>query len=222
MQDGVELTPTFGWPPGRLVFLLAGGIDSVAGAVENAEDNQEAALAGVAAQSVDDKDLVICIAASGATPFTVACLKEAKRRGALTVGISSNFQSQISKSADISIATDTGPETISGSTRLKAGTAHKIVLNLLSTLIMVRLGHVYRGMMVDMQISNGKLRTRAVRMVCLLGEVSEEEAADALVRSGGAVKSALLIARGLSPSDANKLLHEYGGNLRLAMAAASS
>jgi N-acetylmuramic acid 6-phosphate etherase len=219
MQDGVELTPTFGWPAARLVFLLAGGPASLAGAVENAEDDRDAARIGVAAHGMDDRDLVICVAASGTTPFTVTCLEEANLRGALTVGIASNPDSPLLKSARAPILTETGGEVISGSTRLKAGTAQKIVLNLLSTLLMIRMGHVYRGMMVDMKIGNEKLRKRAIGMVCILGGVTERQAADALAGGGERVKNALLIVRGVSPADADRLLREHEGSLRSALAA---
>jgi len=143
VQDGAELMPTFSWPQDRLLLLIAGGREALIQAVEGAEDESEEAVGLVRRHSIDARDVLIAVAASGTTPFTLACLQEAKQRGALTVGIANNRNTPILENAEHPIWLDTGPEPIAGSTRMKAGTAQRIALNVLSSLVMIRLGRVY-------------------------------------------------------------------------------
>src|SRR5690348_5693726 len=157
IQDGAELLPTFGWPADRLLLLIAGGDAAVLRAVEGAEDNAEGAAALIDRHGLDPRDALVAVAASGTTPFTVAALREAQRRGALTVGIANNPDTPLLVDADHAIRLDTGAEPIAGSTRMKAGTAQRVVLTLLSSLVMIRLGFVYRGLMVEMRPVNVKL-----------------------------------------------------------------
>ncbi len=219
--DGAELGPTFDWPEQRALALVAGGDAALLHAIEGAEDNVEDAVARIASAGVSAPDVVIGIAASGATPFTLAAVEEARARGALTIGVANNAGVPLLRASEIPILIETGEEPISGSTRFKAGTAQKVVLNLLSTEIMVRLGRVYRGMMVHMRPTNAKLRRRAERMVAVLADVDEQRARLALVSAGDDAKLAVLIAKGAEQSQAQKLLDQSEGNLRHALAALS-
>lgn len=160
VQDGVELTPTFNWPEDRRGFLIAGGVDALLRSVENAEDDADNARAQCADAGINADDVVIGIAASGKTPFTIAAIREAKSRGALTIALANNPDTPLLDTADHALLLHTGAEALAGSTRMKAGTAQKICLNLISTLIMVRMGRVKKGMMADMQATNAKLRHR--------------------------------------------------------------
>lgn len=167
VQDGAELPPTFDWPRERLVLLIAGGEAALMQSVENAEDDPASATAAIAHHRIGADDVIIGIAASGTTPFTIAAVREAGACGALTIGVANSPSSPLLAAAAHAICVDTGAEAIAGSTRMQAGTAQKVVLNLFSTLAMVRLGRVYRGLMVDMQATNDKLRGRAVQDVVL-------------------------------------------------------
>lgn len=218
MQDGAELSPTFDWPRNRLVLLMAGGEAALMHAVENAEDRDDLARAQVAEAELGSPDVVVGIAASGATPYTVACLQAARIAGALTIAIANSPGAPLLAAADHAIVIETGAEPIAGSTRMKAGTAQKVVLNLFSTALMTRLGRVYGGQMVDMLARNNKLRARAVRMLQGLSGCSPEAAATALGQAGGTVKVAMLILRGLSRADADLLLARHHGRLREALA----
>ncbi|MEZ0282066.1 N-acetylmuramic acid 6-phosphate etherase, partial [Methyloceanibacter sp.] len=160
VQDGAELAPTFGWPDERLLFLIAGGEEALLRSVEGAEDDAEGGTRLIVQHAVTAQDVLIAVAASGTTRFTLACLREAKRCGALTLGIANNGASPILDEADHPILLDTGSEPIAGSTRMKAGTAQKVALNTLSTLLMTLLGKVYRGLMVDVRAVNEKLVKR--------------------------------------------------------------
>ena len=218
VQDGTELPPTFNWPDDRVVYLIAGGERAIMKAVENAEDSVEEGTAGIRNNNIGPSDVVIGVAASGQTPFTIAALKEAAARGAQTVGISNNAQAPILESCSHPILADTGEEVIAGSTRMKAGTAQKVILNLLSSLIMVRMGRVYRGLMVNMRATNAKLRRRSEIMVMQITDCSEATAADAILQAGGDLKTAVLIASGASPQEAQGALERNDGNLRRALA----
>ena len=156
-QDGAELMPTFSWPRERLVLIIAGGEPALTQSIEGAEDEIDQGIQQVRDHKADSKDVLIAVAASGTTPFTLACMREGKRAGALTIGIANNRGTPILSEADHAIWLDTGSEPIAGSTRLVAGTAQKIALNLLSSLLMILLGRVYGGLMVDMQATNEKL-----------------------------------------------------------------
>jgi N-acetylmuramic acid 6-phosphate etherase len=218
VQDGVELTPTFGWPAERLVFAIAGGLDALTRAIEGAEDDRAAGVAAIAGPGVGADDVCIAVSASGATPFTCAACDEARARGALTIGIANNAGAPLLAVADHPILIASGAEPVAGSTRMTAGTTQKIVLNLLSTLVMVRLGRVYDGLMVDVVATNDKLHARAVDMVRRIAGVDDSGAQRALAAAGGHVKLAALIAIGQSRDAGRALLDRHGGDLRAALA----
>ncbi len=217
VQDGAELPPTFDWPEQQLGLLIAGGQAALTRAVENAEDSTDFAEADMAAQKPGSLDVVIALAASGATPYAVACLELAKKAGALSIGIANSPNARLLAIADHPILIETGAEPIAGSTRLKAGTSQKIVLNLLSTTIMLRLGRVWRGQMVDMVARNEKLRRRALRMVRSLTGCTEEDARAALAKAGGRTKLAILLLRGLDADEAASRLAQSQGHLGAAL-----
>jgi len=217
-QDGAELLPTFDWPEDRLLLLVAGGAAALLRAVENAEDEAGQATRLIADHALDACDVLIAVAASGATPFTLACLDAAKEAGALTIGIANSLDAPLLQQADHAILVQTGAEPIAGSTRMKAGTAQKIVLNLLSTLLMLRLGRVYRGQMVDMRAGNAKLRARAERMLAGLTGCTDVAARMALAAADGKVKLALLLLEGLDRTAAEALLARHHGRIRPALA----
>lgn len=217
VQDAVELMPTFDWPEDRLVLLMAGGNAALLRSMENAEDRADLAVASVAQHGIAAGDVLLGIAASGTTPFTVAAVRAARQQGALTIGIANSARTPLLEAAEFPVLIETGPEAIAGSTRMKAGTAQKVALNLFSTAVMVRLGRVYRGKMVDMQARNAKLRARAVRMLRELTDCSAAEARLALEGAGGKVKLAVLIVRGMEPAEAEALLVQHRGNLRAAL-----
>lgn len=217
--DGTELHPTFGWPIERLVFLMAGGTDALVRAREGAEDDAEAAKGEVAAHAIGSDDVVIGVAASGRTPFTVAAIAGGRRSGALTIGITNNPDSPLAEAAEHFVVAATGSEIVAGSTRMKAGTAQKAALNLLSTAIMVRLGLTYRGRMVAMRVSNAKLQRRARAMVQDLAGVDADAAARGLEAGGNDIRHAVLIAHGAPPDTAATLLLAHGGRLHAALAA---
>jgi N-acetylmuramic acid 6-phosphate etherase len=217
VQDGAELAPTFNWPRERVAFAIAGGEAALLQAIENAEDQSASGKARIAELGASANDVVIGLAASGETAFTIAALEAARAQGALTIGIANTPNASLLKVCHHPILIDTGAEAIAGSTRLKAGTAQKVVLNLLSTLIMVRLGRVYRGLMVDMRPTNAKLRRRAAHMVMTIAGANESEAEQALATADGDVKLAALLVRGLDRRAAQALLDRHDGNLRSAL-----
>ena len=219
VQDGAELMPTFSWPQERLVLLMAGGPNALVRSVEGAEDEVELAEQLVSQHAVDGRDVLIAVAASGTTAFTLACLREAKRRGALTIAIANNFGTPLLEEADHPIWLDTGAEPIAGSTRLKAGTAQKIALNLLSTLLMILLGRVYDGLMVDVQAVNQKLVQRSEDILIRLTASSRDAARAALQQAHGSVKLAVMLLHGCDPERGAKLLDQAHGRLRSALAA---
>lgn len=216
VQDGAELTPTFDWPEERLGFAIAGGDEAILHAVENAEDSVDDGTEAMRRADIGPNDVVIGLAASGRTPYTLAAIGEAKARGALTLGIANNRGSALLRTADLGILIETGEEVVAGSTRMKAGTAQKIVLNLFSTLLMIRMGRVYRGLMVHMRATNAKLRHRAAEMVDMITGCGIETAARQLDRARGDVKRAALLASGADIALAETLLARHRGNLRLA------
>lgn len=218
VQDGAELMPTFSWPEDRLLLLIAGGSEALLRSVEGAEDESEAAIALVRRHAIGARDVSIAVAASGTTPFTLACLREAKTRGALTIGIANNRDTPLLVEAEHPIWLDTGPEPIAGSTRMKAGTAQRIALNLLSSLVMIRLGRVYQGLMVDVKAVNRKLVRRSEKMLLELSGRSREEVHDALQRTNGSVKIALLLLEGCDLDEAVRILDRAGGQLHAAKA----
>jgi N-acetylmuramic acid 6-phosphate etherase len=218
VQDGAELMPTFSWPEERLLLLMAGGNEALLRSVEGAEDEVGRAQNLVRQHVIDNKDAIVAVAASGTTPFTLACLREAKRRGALTIGIANNAGTPLLEEADHPIWLDTGAEPIAGSTRLKAGTAQKIALNLLSTLLMILLGRVYQGLMIDVQAVNEKLVRRSEDMLARLTGCSRTDARNALQGAHGSVKLAVMLLRGCEPEESVRLLDRAGGQLRAALA----
>jgi N-acetylmuramic acid 6-phosphate etherase len=216
--DGAELKPTFGWPDGRLHFIVAGGEAAFAASVEGAEDDVADAVKRIEAARLSESDVVVALSASGTTPFTEAALRAAGGAGAVTIGVANNPGTALLASARYPILIETGRELIAGSTRMKAGTAQKVVLNLISTGIMLGLGRVYRGMMVDMQPTNAKLKRRAVAMVRCIAGCGETEAVRALGETAGNIKAAALLALGHDRTAAEGMLAAHQGNLRHALA----
>ena len=192
VQDGSELPPTFDWPADRLVFAMAGGLDALVRSAERAEDNEAAGAQAMADAKIGANDVVIGIAASGTTPFTIGALRASSAAGAVTIAVANNPGAPLFEVARHRILADTGSEVIAGSTRMKAGTAQKIVLNLFSTAVMVKMGRVYRGLMVDMRARNAKLRRRAEAIVSEIVRCPAGDAARYLEQADGDVKTAIL------------------------------
>jgi len=218
LLDAVELLPTFSWPPERAVPVLAGGAPAVYQAVEGAEDDAEQGEVDLRAQHVGANDVVIVLAASGGTPYALGALQAARAAGALSIGLANNPDAPVTRQADIGITLDTGSEVISGSTRLKAGTAQKIALNTLSSAIMVRLNKVYGNLMVDVMPTNAKLRRRALQLAVRATGASESAAREALDACDLHVKTAIVcLHTGLSPEAARARLAAGGGSVRRAL-----
>jgi N-acetylmuramic acid 6-phosphate etherase len=217
VQDGAELIPTFNWPKERLLLLMAGGKEALLRSAENAEDETGEANQAIQQHKIRAPDVVIAVAASGTTPFTLACLREGKRGGAFTIGIANNHGTPILDEADCAIFLDTGPEPIAGSTRMKAGTAQRVALNLLSSLVMIRLGRVHEGLMVDLQAINAKLARRSENILIRLTGRTPAEVRDALGRANGSVKLAVLLLHGHSFDEAMRALDQADGRLRTAL-----
>ena len=217
--DAAECPPTYGTDPGLVVAVVAGGAVGVARSTEHSEDEGEAAVAALEELKISEVDSVVGITASGRTPYVVEGLRAARAMGALTVSIANNQDAESSSVADIAIETPTGPELVAGSTRLKAGTAQKIVLNALSTLVMVRLGRTFGNLMVDVAPGNEKLRDRGRRIVEAATGASSEDAATALDSADGSVKVAVvMLLADVSAEDAGRRLAD-GRSVREALAA---
>lgn len=217
-QDAAELPPTFAWPYERAIALMAGGGQALQQAAEGAEDSTEEARAALAGLKLERNDVVIALAASGRTPYAIAALEYAREVGALAIGIYNNREGKLGAAADIAIVVDTGPEFLAGSTRMKAGTAQKVALNCLSTAVMIRLGFVYRGKMVEMKPTNAKLVLRAGRIVADLAGCELDVAAKALEEAGGSIKLAtVMLLKSLSRAEAEALLAAGQGNLKAAL-----
>ena len=217
--DASECPPTYGVPPTMVVGLIAGGLDALVNASEGAEDRKEAGSADLVNINLTERDVVVGIAVSGRTPYVIGALDYAKAKGATTVALTCNPDSPIARMAHISISPLVGPEVITGSTRMKSGTAQKLVLNMLSTASMVRIGKTYGNLMVDMIASNGKLVARAARMVSQATGNSVEEAEAALASAGNDSKLAILmLLTGEAAAPARARLAAAGGVLRRAMA----
>lgn len=208
VQDGTELPPTYGWPRSRLIYLLAGGEKALLSSVEGAED--DATAGREAASALDANDVLVGVAASGRTPYTLAAIEEARSRGALTIGIANNPNTPLLEAAEHAILLDTGPEVVAGSTRMAAGTAQKVALNLFSTLVMIRLGRVYGNRMVEVELTNKKLWRRGVAMLRELTGAARAEAERALGEAQGRVSLAVLLLRGMSLEEARRRLGEAG------------
>ena len=220
LADGLELPGTFGIPHDRIVVLLAGGAAALTQMVGGPEDDGEAAREQVRLAGIGSGDCLIALTASGYTPYPLAAAASAREAGARTIGISNNHGAVLLQQVDVGICLPTPPEVVAGSTRMGAGTAQKIALNMLSTMMAVHLGHVHDGFMVNVVADNAKLRGRARRIVMAVGAVDDARAAEALDLAGGSVKPAILIAagaRGLAEAEA--LLESHAGRLRPALAA---
>ena len=216
--DAAECPPTFGLRPEMVQAVMAGGAKALVRSTEGAEDSERQGAGDLAARGVMRRDVVVGIAAGGATPYVIGALKAARRKGALTIAITSERRSPVAEAARIVIAPQTGPEVIAGSTRMKAGTAQKMVLNMLSTAAMVRLGYVYDNWMVHLAQSNEKLRARALRILREAAGLDRMTAADILRRAGRDLRVALVMAKtGLRPKEAKRHLASADGNVRKAI-----
>lgn len=219
--DASEIPPTFGADPSLVVGLIAGGPTALTNAVENAEDDLAAGGQDLASIGFGPGDALVGIAASGRTPYVIGALRHARGLGAFTAAISCNADSAIGREAEVAIEVVVGPEVITGSTRLKSGTAQKLVLNTISTLAMVQLGKTYGNLMVDVQATNEKLRRRSERLVSIATGVDASTARAALDACGGSVKTAIAMElTGLDAAAAAALLAEHDGHLRAVVAAA--
>ena len=219
LLDSVELHPTFSWPHERALALLAGGAGALYRAVEGAEDSREGGAADIAAAAVGALDVVLLLAASGTTPYAVAAAEAARRAGALTVGFANNPDAPLLAACEVGVLLDTGPELISGSTRLKAGTAQKIALNTFSSAVMVKLHKVYGNLMVDVRASNAKLVQRALRLTMLASGAEEPAARAALVASDHRVKLAIVMLKaGIDAATAQVRLEAAQGSIAAALA----
>jgi N-acetylmuramic acid 6-phosphate etherase len=217
VQDGAELGPTYDWPSDRIVFVMAGGMQALVESVEGAEDSEAKGAEAIAQANIDQHDVVIAVAASGTTPFTVGALRCARAREALCIAVANNPDAPLFEPARHRILIETGTEVLAGSTRMQAGTAQKIVLNLFSTAVMVKLGRVYRGLMVSMRASNAKLLRRAEIIVGQIVGCDENAAATFLQRAAGDVKLAVLLGLGWQQTEAVEALRRHEGNLRSAI-----
>lgn len=216
--DASECPPTFNTRPGQVVGLIAGGPDAMVNAVEGAEDSRHLAAEDLDALGIGPHDTVVGVSASGRTPYAVGAVEHARKLGALTIGVSCNARSALAAAADHGIEVVVGPELLTGSTRLKAGTAQKLVLNMISTVTMIRLGKTYGNLMVDVRASNDKLRARSRRIVALATEAADDEIEAALAATGGEVKNAILVLLGgVDAPAAERLLARSGGRLRAAL-----
>lgn len=217
--DASECPPTFNTDPAEVVGLIAGGPSAMVTAVEGAEDSKELAADDLDGLRLTADDVVVGISASGRTPYAIGAVEHARTRyGALTIGLSCNADSALAAAADHGIEVVVGPELLTGSTRLKAGTAQKLVLNMLSTITMIRLGKTYGNLMVDVRASNEKLRARSRRIVSLATGASDEEIEAALAATDGEVKNAILtILGGVDGPTAADLLSSSDGHLRAAL-----
>lgn len=218
LLDAVEWTPTFGTPPTLVEAVLAGQEAAAVDAAANLEDDAALGARDLAARTVRAADVVVGIAASGRTPYVLGALEAARKVGAGTIGLCCNPGQPLATLADVAIVVVVGPEVITGSTRMKAGTAQKMVLNMISTAAMIRLGRVYSNLMVDVRPSNAKLRRRAQAIVAAAAEISHPEAARLLDAAGGQVKAAIVMARsGADLSTALAKLARAGGSVRDAL-----
>ncbi|MGW0912184.1 N-acetylmuramic acid 6-phosphate etherase [Streptomyces sp. NPDC002784] len=219
--DASECPPTFNTGPGQVVGLIAGGPEAMVSSVEGAEDSGELARADLDALTLTPLDTVVGVSASGRTPYAIGAVEHARSLGALTIGLACNAHSALAAAAEHGIEIVVGPELLTGSTRLKSGTAQKLVLNMISTITMIRLGKTYGNLMVDVRASNDKLRARSRRIVALATGAGDEEIERALAATDGEVKNAVLtILAGVDGPTAARLLEESGGHLRAALAAA--
>jgi N-acetylmuramic acid 6-phosphate etherase len=215
--DAAECPPTFGVSPQLVQTVVAGGQRALTRAAEDVEDSASQGARDLAARKVHAQDIVVGVTASGRTPYVVGALQYARKRGAATVLLTSNRNSPAARFADIHIVPQTGPEIIAGSTRMKAGTAQKLILNMLSTAAMVRLGRVYNNWMVDLNMTNEKLRTRGLRILEQATGASAADAKRALAQSGSIRVALVMLKTGRSPSEARRWVQGAGNNLSHAL-----
>jgi N-acetylmuramic acid 6-phosphate etherase len=216
--DAAECPPTFGTSPKLVQALIAGGRRAITRAVEGAEDAVANGERDLRARKLTPRDAVVGIAASGTTPYVVGALEYARKLGAMTVALTSNLRVPVGRIAKIVIAPEVGPEALTGSTRLKAGTSQKMVLNMLSTGVMVRLGHVYENLMIDMMLTNEKLADRALRILAEASGASVSSAEQALRAAGHDMRVGLvMLRRGVEAGEARKILAKANDNLRSAL-----
>ena len=216
--DAAECPPTFGVSPKVVRAVIAGGRRAITQAVEGAEDSARNGERDLRAIRIARNDVVVGIAASGTTPYVLGALRFARRRGATTVAVTSNLRMPVGRLAKIVIAPEVGPEVLTGSTRLKAGTSQKMVLNMLSTAVMARLGHVYENLMIDMMLTNEKLAERALRMLAEASGKRVSAAGDALRAAGHDMRVALVMLKmGVGVGEARKRLARARGDLRVAV-----
>ena len=221
--DAAECPPTFSTDPKQVQFIIAGGEKALGRAVEANEDSPELGQRDIARLKPSKKDVVVGIAASGRTPYTVAAVEYAKKKGAKTVGVACNSDSPLTRTADIGIAAEVGPEVLSGSTRMKAGTAQKMILNMLTTGAMTRLGYVYGNLMVNVSPKNEKLVERAITILSKAADIDRERARQALSKSGKSVPLALIMLKtGANLSEAKRRMKAAGGNVRRAIESSGS
>src|SRR5882757_9157173 len=216
--DAAEIPPTFGTPPRMVQAVIAGGRRALTHAVEGAEDNPRQGARDLVAHGMNRNDVVVGITASGSTPYVLGALEFARRRGATTVGVAANPRTPITRLAAISIVTETGPEAITGSTRMKAGTAQKLVLNMLSTAAMIRMGRVYDNWMIGVALTNRKLQARGLRILMEASGATVADATRALRLSGHRMDAALIILKtGASAQEAKRLLRDTNGHVHHAL-----
>lgn len=213
LADCLELAGTFGLPPARTPMLFAGGTAALLHMTGSVEDDPALALADLDRAALGQGDMLLVLSASGSTPYALAVAGAARKRGVVVAGFANVAGARLFDHADIAVLIDTGPEVISGSTRMGAATAQKVALNLLSVLVGIRLGHVHDGYMVNLVADNAKLVDRAARIVAAVAQVPREAAEAALAQTAGAVKPAILVARGHNPESARAALEDSGGHL---------
>ncbi|QDV15789.1 N-acetylmuramic acid 6-phosphate etherase [Gimesia panareensis] len=219
--DASECPPTFNSPPEQVVGLIAGGRVALTNAVEGAEDHPEFAIADLQELDLNKDDVLVGIATSGRTPYVIAALKYARELGAAAIAFTCNQENQLAEVADLTICPVVGPEVVTGSTRLKAGTATKMVLNMLTTGAMVRIGKTYGNLMVDLRATNQKLVDRSIRILIAFTDLPREEAETVLEECNGELKTAIVsVKRKVSPERAEELLKQAGGHLRRVLEAA--
>ena len=214
VMDACECVPTFGTSPELVQSIIAGGQNATNKSQENLEDRTEEGRLALKQVAINKNDVVVGISASGTTPFVLAALNYARENYSATIGFSCSVPSPLLENVNVAIGVKVGPEILSGSTRLKAGTAQKMILNMISTTVMVKLGKVYKNMMVDVKTNNNKLMQRACKIVMELGEVNKKEASDLLIKTDNQIKAAILMAKfGLNLESANNRLESVGGYL---------
>ena len=218
--EATEMPPTFGVPPDVFQAVIAGGPDALFQSMKGAEDDEEAGVRALDERRFGRSDILVALSSSGSTPFVIGALRRAKERGAITVAVTCNPMSPAGELAEIAITPEVGAEVVAGSTRMKAGTAQKLVLNMLTTTAMIRLGRVYDGYMIGVQPTSRKLKSRAKQIVAAITGVGSEEAEEALERAEDNVSVAILLLKtNATPEEARHTLHQAGGYLRQALEA---